>query len=92
MKELELEVLLKAVSYNKRLLILLYLINNGECSTERIAQNVKLPYETTFRNLTILRNAGFISARTSNAKILFKANPQAGNKVNDLTRIIRKYC
>jgi len=91
MDNLQLEIILKAISYSKRLQIIRHLIKYGECDIERIARSIKVPYDTAFRNLSILRGAGFIVSRTSSARILFKINPLASSEVKILIKIISNH-
>ena len=89
MNDLSLEKLLKASANKKRIRLLSYLLKNGESEIGRIAYAVKLPYDTAFRNLSILRTAGFLVSRTSNVKVLFKINPLATPQVKAILSLVR---
>lgn len=86
---INLEQYFRALAYKKRFDIYSYILENGECSIEQIIDDLKLPYETIFRNLSVLRSAGFIESRTKKMKSLFKVNTQATETVKYLTVLMQ---
>lgn len=85
-----LEKYFKALSNINRIKLFSYLQNNGESSIDHIVDELKLPYKTIFRNLSVLRTAGFIESRINKNKALFRVNTEANEIAEHLIRLITR--
>jgi DNA-binding transcriptional ArsR family regulator len=83
-----LEKYFKALANKKRIKIFSYLQKNGECCLEDIVEEFNQPYQTVFRNLSVLRTAGFIESRIKRNKALFKINTEANEVAEYLMKVI----
>ena len=90
MELLELEKHLKALANKRRIRMLVFLMKKGEVKIDRIAQALKLPYKTVFRNLSILRNAGFVESRILRAEVYFKITKDPNKPARHLLSLIKK--
>jgi predicted transcriptional regulator len=82
--------LLKAVSNERRIKILEYLIEEGEKELEEISHDLKIPYATCCRNLKVLEKVYLISSKTKNAKVYYKLkNPKEHPFKNKIIELIK---
>lgn len=82
--------LLKAISNERRIKILEYLIENGEKELEEISDDLKIPYATCCRNLKILEKVYLVLSKMKNAKVYYKLkNPKEHPFKNKIIELIK---
>ncbi len=69
-----LEDVFKALANKHRLEALSLLLREGEASLQSLSKKLHMPLKTASRNLTILKKAGFLSARTENGRVIYEIN------------------
>jgi DNA-binding transcriptional ArsR family regulator len=74
--------LFKALSFEKRLRILNYVICNPGKTVSEISISLRLPFPTTSRSLTILADSGLIIGKRTNNYITYKAHAGATHVYN----------
>ena len=87
---LTLEKHYKALANCIRIDICYLLLCKGELSIDSIVWQLKLPYETVFRHLAVLRNSGFIESRTYESKAFFKVNASCTHETKYLLALVKE--
>ena len=91
MKSDNLERYFRALANKRRLKLIVYLNKNGELELNKIVQDKKLPYKTVFRNLSILRTAGFLESRIYKSKVYFRLNNKQNPAIESLLDLVKNF-
>jgi DNA-binding transcriptional ArsR family regulator len=83
-------ILMRALSNERRLLILCHLAAEGETSVGDLAAVLELPQATLSQQLALLRKDGLVSTRREAQTIFYALNGEAARKV--ISVLYEIYC